>query len=661
MALPEAAGNAEADDPSAAAPLSGDNGPAEAKDKANKLLDFPKGLDEAKVIAVCKEREAGFLDYWNQKRMELEEYEDLFNCKPVHKQTTPKTAPTLPVPNSQVETTIANLMRALYSKPRIVEARPRTAEMDDQGRLLVNDFLNQEILFGPQHRPILRDGLFNASLRGLTIFKSVWREDEHVQLSVRNLAPQGSGLTILDPVRDVLARKRGRWTFESHPLYDILWDTRERHFIQHSEFVRHNLDRTPAQLMQMQQDGLIQGVDDILKQDVTNNQEERTADRNRNPSAKTWLLKEWWGLMHWETVGEDGSPKVNFINAHWFVCADKVLAFRENPLVPQRHPYISGHYQPGTDGLIGNSAMTPTSSLAKHVGDQLGKKKKAVDDVVNAPTYYEPLASGLEPSRMKTGQGGFIPVADASKINKPPVDASSLTALREDIQSNIGMMQEATPANAQFQGSGDNADTATGDTINYTSGSIRFGEVVEAWASEVFPALALECMSMWKQFGDPADLWVGDTSIDGATRLMPFALLNMEYDFIHEGQASQANTQGMLKNKMDLATMLSNMQSQNPNNMVNGQNQVMHFNMIDFLVKEVMPATNVKNGAAYFQMGPVQPPPGAMPAPGQMMNQSAQGTPSIPHPTPAPPQIGPGPGGPGPIQAPGFGPHLPQV
>lgn len=552
---------------------------------------FPAGLTESALNTLCTNRMNDFEQYIRPFIGKAEDSWKLVECKDVEGQI--PNAPVVPTAHSQFETTKANLMRAIMGKPKVVEAKPKFYTPNNEKTQTVEDYLNQELLFNKNSRPTVSSVIGNSLAEAIGIVKAVWDKREVIEFrdTVSPIPDETGNYPVIG--EEVVSVTRGSFGFEEKDLELCGWEPKSSD-IRKSPWFYEIHYYSASELKRMEQDGKITGIQAILEMP----QEKEKGDTT---SGKTWKVIEWWGECDWEN---DGKQECG--NYRWLMVKDKCIAFAPNPLSPQRIPYIGVPYQLNGKGAIGNSVFTPIRALSVHTTNQMAKKRSVIDVIVSQPTFYEPQ-SGLDIDRLKGNIGGYFPVKDSSKINKPVADSAPIAALREDIAANISLMNAATPANEQFQGVGGDEGTATEANINYQSGGVRFGEIVETMTSYLMAGLGEECLLMSRQFAEPGDLWVSESSINGETRMLTKDDLNGDYEIIAVGATSEANRRADIKGKLELMNGIAEYQMKNPNAFVNEKGEPLVFNMAAFLTKEAMPAAGIKNGQAYLSPRPPMP------------------------------------------------------
>ena len=100
-----------------------------------------------------------------------------------------------------------------------------------------------------------------------------------------------------------------------------------------------------------------------------------------------------------------------------------------------------------------------------------------------------------------------------------------------------------------------------------------------------------------------------------------------DYFFVPVTSAALNDSRAQLQSQMQIAQQLGQLQVTNPQAMIDGKGNMWHFDVMDFILKEILPKAGVRNGRSYFSMHPVAQPgigaglppgaPGAAPAPAQ--------------------------------------------
>jgi hypothetical protein len=587
--------------------------PEEEKEFPVNFDPFP-GMNESKVLDWAKKCNNAWEQWFNQgmnpEQKRIEQYNKMYMC-----QNMDTRQPHLPVPNATVETLHANIMRTLMQRPKVVEAKPKFITNDNEQQQLIEDLVNQEILFQEDARKKLSGIIKTASISEFSIVKSYWES-----YSCPDIKPVYSSIGGIPKLVSAgkITKTRGRSVYEQVPELNFAFDPDCISALPKASWVRHRDYKPVSELLQMQQEGKLENVDAIVNRATSSsaadfkNKDEKLKEgigqgRNQSPEEKI-QIDEFFAVISWEdtTSGEAVWKSERF---HFLIAGeDFLIKFDKCDLEPDRNPYILVRICTRPNQLVGNSVLMPLCDLEDQANNSMMRKRALVTQAADNPTFYNP-ASGFDPSKTRGRQGGFIAIVGQSVPQRLKVDAEPIAILNEDIQSMIGMMRESTPANEQFQGMAPSTDTATEANINYQTGGVRFGEIVDTISNDLFPALAREFMWQAKQYSQDGDLFVSESSIDGNVRVIKLSDLAGEWDFIASSMQTEGNRKQDVQGKMQLAEQLVEMQTKAPVLMIGQDGKPQQFAMLKFLLEEILPAAGIRTGKTYLQDAPPPPPP----------------------------------------------------
>lgn len=650
-------------------------------------VKLPEGLSESALLEFSqkkkKDHEAWFGDNNGYNELVLSWWK-AYNGKLLAGQTNPAT---VPLSNSIVEVDTAKTHQALFSKAKVVDAQPRAAQINNENKTTIEDLINQELLFGMSRTGEKAfDFLKALKIEGTAFFRAKWEKRFLETISVPMQVDQASGEVV--QMKTVAEAKEFKEIhgpdFDPEPFQNCIWDHRVGTRIQDSEYVGHRQFPTLTDLLIMQENGQITNVDQI----------QRLADGQKieqiNPDAKrkrllgpgssgqtdgaspdpAKRLDEWFGWVPYQAPQEDGSKKWTKVALHWMVVNDEVLVMCEpNPWIDESghgpgHPFFSARQSIQPRELLGKSVLDPIMGMQTYVNEIHGSVRKLTNKAAKSPTFVS-RAAGVDTLRMFQDELSIVPVMDPSKIVHHPVDGAQIEAVAKERAWGITMSRETVAANEQSQGVstqtlGD-ATATEASIINANSGT-RFQFVVDQLGYEFFASYANIMWWMIRQWAMDGDLVVRESTIDGAPRPITRAHLVDDYFFVPITSAQLNDQRAQLQSKMQFAQQMNQLQSTNPNAMIDDDGSVYKFKILPFIRQEIMPLMGVRNGFSYFEKiapeiaaqlppgtpgssnggpgGPGAPPPGTPPGapgvqPGRLPAHPGVPTPPVKGPIPA--------------------------
>lgn len=575
----------------------------------------------------------------------------------------------VPVPSSIIDTDTAKTYQAAFSRAKVVDAQPRSPQVDNENKTTIEDLINQELLFGMSRTGEKAFDFIKAmKIEGTAFFRAKWEKRfiETINVPMSTDLATGENIQMKTIEESKVFREVHGPDFDPEAVQNVVWDHRVGTRIQDSEYVAHRQFPTLTDLLIMQEDGSITNVDAIQRLAESQTVEQLNPDAKQKQllgpggngptegatEEATKRLDEWWAWIPYQCPQEDGTKKWSKHALHFMVVNDEVLIKAENnPWIDESghgpgHPWISARQSIQPRELLGNGVLAPIMELQTYINRTHSSVGKLTFKAAKNPTFVS-RAAGLDTLRMFQDELSIIPVMDPSKIVYHPIDGAAIRAVSEERAWAINMARETVAANEQAQGV---ATTTLGDAtateasiINANSGT-RFQLMVDQMGYEFFGALANIYFWMIRQWAQDGDLIVRESTIDGAPRPITRAHLVEDYFFVPITSAVLNDQRAQLQTKMQFAQQMAQLQATNPAAMQDQDGSSYHFELLPFIRQEIMPMMGVRNGFTYFQkiapglpvgMTP-QAPPGAPGAPqGQM--------PALPpHPgVPTPPVRGP--------------------
>lgn len=580
----------------------------------------------------------------------------------------------VPLSNSVVETDMAKTYQAAFSRAKVVDAQPRTPQLNNENKTTVEDLINQELLFGMSRTGEKALSWLKAmKIEGTAVFRAKWEKrcietipDPTMLDPLQGDQVQTKTIAEVKIFKDVHGPD-----FDAEPVQNVVWDQRVQERIQDSEYVCHRQFPTLTDLLIMQENGDIQNVDEIQRLSESQQPDQINPDAKRKqllgPAGNgpnegstedpVKRLDEWWGWVPLHEPQEDGSKKWTKRALHWMIVNDEVLVMAEpNPWVDEQgygpgHPFFSARQMIIPREMLGKSVIAPIMEMQTYVNRTHASMEKLTTKAAKNPTFVS-RAAGLDTLRLFQDELAIIPVMDPKAVSYHPIDGGQIDAVAKERAWGINMARETVAANEQAQGVGSSilsdATATEASIINANSGT-RFQLIVDQLSYEFFAAYANIMWWMIRQWAQNGDLVVRESSIDGAPRPIMRAHLVEDYFFVPITSAVLNDQRAQLQSKMQFAQQMAQLQATNPDALVDDDGSQFSFELLPFIRQEIMPLMGVRNGFTYFKkilpQMPGAPGPEGAPAPGAGGPPPAPGVPpaALPaHPgTPTPPVRGP--------------------
>lgn len=590
-------------------------------------IKLPNGMTEKFLIDYAlkqKKQHERWFGTNNGFQQEMLDAWKAYDGKLLRGQSTPVT---IPVVNSVVETDMAKSYQAAFSKAKVVDAQPLVPQDNNENKQTIEDLMNQEILFGRSRTgEKALDFMKAMKIEGTGFARAKWEKRFIETINVPMQMDMSTGVNM--PMKTVAQSKAFRAIhgpdFDPEAVQNVIWDHRVGTRIQDSEIVGHRQFPTITDLLIMQENGEIANVDAIQRLAQGQNVEQMNPDARRKqqlaPSGTAGTsegssedaakrLDEWFAWVPYQCPQEDGSKRWEKVALHWTIVNDEVLVMCEpNPWVDESghgpgHPFISYRQMIHPRDLLGKGVAAPIMELQVSVNNTHSSTSKLVSKAARNPTFVS-RAAGLDTLRLFVDELTVIPVLDSDKVKFHPVDGAAIDAVSKERAWLINMARETVAANEQSQGVATptlaNGTATEASIINANSGT-RFQLGVDLFGYEFFAGLANLYWWMMRQWAAEGDLVVRESSIDGAPRPITRAHLVDDYFFVPITSSVLNDQRAQLQSKMQLAQQLAQLQATNPAAMMDENGAQYKFDLIDFIIKEIMPLMGVRNGRTYLQ------------------------------------------------------------
>lgn len=620
------------------------------------VIQFPEGFPGADwLIRKTKHLNNAHKEWFSTILLDIEDNYKLYELKQVA--GTMPNGTTIPITTSIVDTMTSRAVSSLVPRETFVNAIALDPETNLEGdydkQTMLSDFINESIGNSVELADKADEAVKMLWLENVTCLEAKWSIETKTDKQVMR-APdpmmQGPGPIVAE---EVTQYECGHPDFEPVSIRMCAWDPRCKNEFAKSPWFRIRSMKSINELFQMQQEGIIQDVDAVVKK----SNKAMTPENPTDPDAKqsqsvegrqlpsvgwddgVWEVDRWWSTIAWknpEGVWMEG--KYEF----WIVGGDTVVKFRDNVLVPQRIPIVTVKSSRRPGQLMSQGPVTVIKQMQKDLNSNMANLGQLMKNASYSPTFYTP-SSGIDGRRVSLQSNSLIPALDVNGIKRFEPATQAIELINRYIEFIINEMRQATAANDQAQGiEAGGTDTATEAQILAQGSNNRFAYIIEMINAAMFGGLAQEYFWLWKQFGEPGKMVVKDGSNDGKGYAVQPEDLQGNYIFKPvPTQSQQAKLQHFSQLK-SLVTDLMQLQMQAPQMLVGPNGQPKQLDLYDFLVNQMLPLVNVQarglfKDAPMPMMGlPGLPSPGAgAPPPGpDGLAPDAQGPPpEMPLPT----------------------------
>ena len=640
-------------------------------------ITYPDGLTSDWLIGKTKHLNAAHKEWFSKELLNIEDNYKLYELKQVT--GTLPNGTTIPRTTSIIDTMTARLVSSLVPREQFVDAVASDAknliEGDYDKQETVSDFINETISTTEEFADKCDELLKTLLIENLAVAECRWSIETKTDMKATRApdpmipsalpAPMPDPLTGITPPApeppqqpiisiDPVNYEQPRPDFLPVSIRMLAWDPRCKTKISDSPWLRKRTMCSINELFEMQENGIIQDVNDIVKK----SNKAMTPENPTDPDAKqsqavnstqlpavgwddgVWELDEWWASLPWkDKAGKWQRGEYQF----WVVGGDTVVKFRPNPLLPQRKPFVTIKISRKPGQLMSQGPINVIKEMQKDLNNTMANLGQLNKNAAYSPTFYEPV-SGLDGRRTSLQSNALIPVLSVNGIKRFDPAVAAISLLTKYIEFIIGQMNESTAANDQAQGidSGPASQTATAAQILSSGSNTRFGYITEMANASLFGecGIANEFFLFWKQFGEPGKMVVKDGSNDGKGYLIQPEDLEGGYIFKPvPTQSQQAKAQLYAQRKGVLQDALM-MQMQNPALLKDSNGVQKQVQAYDFITQQMLPLINVQGRGLFVDAPPpapmpMGPPPGQAPPPA-MPGQGAPPAPMPMAPMPAP-------------------------
>lgn len=609
-----------------------DNDQTQAPEQVG-VIQYPKGFPGSDwLVRKTKHLNNSHKEWFSTLLLDIEDNYKLYEIKQVA--GTMPNGTTIPITTSIVDTMTSRAVASLVPRETFVNAVALDPESNLAGdynkQTMLGDFINESLGNTPDLSDKADEAVKMLFLENVTLLEAKWSIETKLDTSVMR-APdplmQGPGPIV---AQEVVEYECGHPDFEPVSIRMCAWDPRCKTEFNKSPWFRIRSMKSINELFQMQQEGIIENVDEVVKK----SNKAMTPENPTDPDAKqsqsvegrqlpsvgwddgVWEVDRWWGKVAWknpEGVWVEGNYEF------WLVGGDTVVKFRDNVLVPQRIPVVTVKSSRRPGQLMSQGPVTVIKQMQKALNTNMANLEQLIKNAAYSPTFFTP-SSAIDGRKVSLQSNSMIPVLDINGIKRFEPATSAISEIEQFIQFIINEMRQATAANDQAQGiEAGGSDTATEAQILAQGSNNRFAYIIEMINAAMFGGLAQEYYWLWKQFGEPGKMVVKDGSNDGKGYAVQPEDLQGDYIFKPvPTQSQQAKLQhfGQLK---ALVADLMQLQMTAPQMLQGPDGQLKQLDLYDFMVNQMFPLVGVQ-ARGLFKDAPAPQPmaqglPGAVPPP----------------------------------------------
>ena len=637
-------------------------------------IKLPKGLTELKLKEWARKKKTRHQAWFGDNNGYNEKILDWWKAYQGKMLAGQSNTNSVPICSSIVETDMAKTYQALTARAKVVDAQPLEPQVNNENKTTVEDLINQEILWSQTRTGAkLFSTLKGVKVEGTGVGRVRW-EDRWIKkinppLEVDPIS--GAKVQTKTVVESTIARKAHGPNWDSVPVQNLIWDNRVER-LQDSDYVAERQFPSLTDLLIMQDEGKITNVDAIERLPGGKAMEQKNPDAKRKQllapggngpmeaggDSDEKMLDEWFAFVPYKEEDEQtGKKRWTRAALHFMIVNDEVLIMCEdNPWVDAMghgpgHPYFGFRQNIVPRMFLGTAVHAPVMEMQTLINNTMASATKLVNKAAKNPTFVS-RAAGLDSLRLFTDELSVIPVLDASQINHHPIDGAAIEAVMKERSWLINITRETVAASEQAQGVPTTtlgSATATEASIINANSGMRFQLIVDQLNYEFYAEMANLFWWMIRQWMQEGELVVRESTIDGAPHAVSRADLVDDYYFVPITAAVLNDQRAVLQMQMQFAQQVQQLQATNAAALTDQAGKVYHFDLFDFMVQEIMPKLNIRNGRTYMKEVVSQPAPlgipGMPPAGGPTLPQGAPGpagaAQTAPHGVPGAPPAGP--------------------
>lgn len=634
----------------------------EAEGKKPYSIQLPGKLTEADLKGKTKHLSKEFDTWFQSKEFQRikENYELVENIQTTGSQVDQTL---LPIAGQVIETLQSRKMAAIMGAEKLTLARPITTSLNpmagNEEKLKVEDLTNQQITDTPDFIDKADEAMKTQSIEGTIVAKCFWDFRECYSTNVIKEIDPGTMQSVETGREEVVTRK-GFPNWRPRSVKVLRWDPRVQDKINQSSWISDEDFSSFSELVKMAEDGIIDAskLDEIKKLGPTRKDQDKSTDTMTKEGLSGSLppinwedgrfkLTEWWLTLTYpedsvdEITGETTEVWKRKEVTFWMVQDEILVRFEDNPLKPQRKPYISAKEERRTGRFLGTGPVDKIKGICKNIRTFMEKKRKLVTRASMAVNFFTP-ASGFNPKITPLKEDANVVVNDVNAIKREEVPVAAIAATKEALEFLINQAKESTASNEISQGvAPEGGPTATEIQALEGAASKQFQYHNELNGYNLWAGIAKEFHQLTKQFAKAGELTIREGGNNSqAMQVLPEEIQG-EYDFIAVTPRDSAQKIQRAQQLTNVAQQLWQAQVQSPQFFTDSKGQVKRFLPFEMLVNEILPLLGIKTGRTYFADGTPNPvvtdPTTGQPAANSMPQGGAQGAPQPTPPAPAAP------------------------
>ncbi len=534
-------------------------------------INLPEGLTAEKVKQFSYEKRGIWKKWADKIQPQLEIFQKMF----LSQQTLPsksKSTSVLSIAAGIIETLTARLCKAIWGRDKLVDVLPLDANVAKEQAQIVEDFINQELIFVSRGTQKGKSLIKSALINGVGMWREKWKVTRELR-SQPQYAPSAPGGPLVYVGEGAPVETSHQcWDWEESDPLGISFEPSTQDTVAKSPWRSIRKFMSLADFKEWEATGEITKVDEI----ATITPSGASTPTDWETKRKNWLggvsnfayahhkeykVDEFCGTIVWEVdqEGEDeqGQPlpkKVMSENFKWIYVEEQVLIhFDLNDLQPKRLSVGSFPIVINPREVFGKSSLHDVVSVQQQVNMFAGKQADLVELAANRPTYYD-KRSGLSGKTAYQRTQGLIAVSDVNGIKEGTVDTSAIGVTQTFLEFLINFSRTLTAATEQAQGM-QGADTATEFSGLMQLIGTRFEDLADNIVQFMAVPMAQGCLDYYQQFGIDGQMTVRESSVDGQSKPVTRQMLQGRWQIIPNGMNSQADKAAKTKAAIDMMDM----------------------------------------------------------------------------------------------------------
>lgn len=281
---------------------------------SSSVINFPDGVSASSIISYAKTRNSIFEKWYNPFVKLIATYHKMWRNEMTANMKGTKPVP-LPVSHSIIESINARLTSVIFNRPKYVDALPQQVTADNTLQKKVEDYVNQELKDVSPQPDKGKSAIKALLLDTFIIWRNVWKQCTEIitvpdyEPGMMQPGPQGpmpGQPMFVGNHEETITYEH--WDWELMDPEQMAWDPHCTTNIQDSGWARQRTRMSYNQLMQWQQEGRVDDIDQLktvtpsglnpgMKKDWETSLREADGDKNWAFSygdEKEFKVEEWY-------------------------------------------------------------------------------------------------------------------------------------------------------------------------------------------------------------------------------------------------------------------------------------------------------------------------------------------------------------------------------